>query len=807
MMSHLQEANGKYLWWFLQSLEFHLDVANGSADKTKHLNLGMNMFDKPNKEAFYIVIHFLFKKLNPTRTQEVFRNCWPILNRKQDAEFRKVAFGWLQDIANEEGSSFPKVVASHLLSPSGPRFINLMLHLAKHVMVKLMKTYTTDGTWVPEAAAVPASSQDLVTKRFQMVKRHFVRASVEQDRLIQDYQKRAKRLEKSLKDHKAEELSYFDLLKKYENKDLESELLAKIHHKVKILWTEIDKSLSSLEGERSMLDSVIQGKVDQYALDGKDICVKIPAVLLERMEKLSHQTSIGGLYEGEQPVLLRLLELLNVVLSILSEERAKVSCPRLRLSQQTLQEQALLMSRSKETMKNLRRNLAKGDIPQTKNSIKKLEVDWEKKWAECLRHTPLISFLNEDPVLDFISPMAPLSFEPATEASFKASIFSQYPAKLPESVEQTLKEKPCLKESKVSVKTEIDFSSSVPTLDKTEDLLFSSCLASPRCTSPYMSRPETPTGLVDTPAVALTPGPFQVGLKASHGKHFNSQIKTSALKPRTQIMELEYDNLASQFAEAVTMSPLDGRRSGMELEQLLNTLSDPFTTKKQLPRTPESLIMDVRASWRKAVEEGKAEKRHGKIQDSPSVLTAPNTQPAFVSGSKSVDPVPCSSPPSQQGASLHSTITWDSSELEALGQNSSNIIELSIAQETFPDMEDDGSFSCGDENLQEVESEREELVLPPVVLRSPEEAEPALQMARKRFSTLGASPFIGIGACREMESDVLPSAGRKSLGLSSCSGEEKVFSLDLEQLEGFSSPLREELTLPNLVTFSPMDEL
>lgn len=37
------------------------------------------------------------------------------------------------------------------------------------------------------------------------------------------------------------------------------------------------------------------------------------------------------------------------------------------------------------------------------------------------------------------------------------------------------------------------------------------------------------------------------------------------------------------------MSPVDGRSSSMELEQLLNTLADPFTTKKQLPRTPESL--------------------------------------------------------------------------------------------------------------------------------------------------------------------------------------------------------------------------
>lgn len=57
------------------------------------------------------------------------------------------------------------------------------------------------------------------------------------------------------------------------------------------MWAEIDESLSRLEGERSVLASVIEGKVDQYVLDGKDISVKIPAVLLERMERLSPQVS------------------------------------------------------------------------------------------------------------------------------------------------------------------------------------------------------------------------------------------------------------------------------------------------------------------------------------------------------------------------------------------------------------------------------------------------------------------------------------------------------------------------------------
>lgn len=45
-----------------------------------------------------------------------------------------------------------------------------------------------------------------------------------------------------------------------------------------------------------------------------------------------------------------------------------------------------------------RRKLTKEDIPQIKSNIKKLELDWQTKWAECLSHTPLSSFLNDDPV-------------------------------------------------------------------------------------------------------------------------------------------------------------------------------------------------------------------------------------------------------------------------------------------------------------------------------------------------------------------------------------------------------------------------
>ncbi|TSK82192.1 HAUS augmin-like complex subunit 6 [Bagarius yarrelli] len=792
-MSTGQDANGKYLWWYLQSMEFHLDAAATVKGITtiKHLNLGVNMFDKPNKEASYLVIYFLFKKLNPSRAQDVFRHCWPVLDHKTDAAFRKATFAWLQEIMNEKGSNFPKVVASHLNSSFGPRFINLMLHFAKHVMLKMMRT---DGSWVPEAAAVPASSQELEMKRFQMVKRRFQRISVEQDALIQDYQKRARLLEKSLKDYKALDVKYDDLLKKQENKtNLEKDLLEKTA-KVRSLWAEIDTVLSRLEGERSVLASVLEGKVDQYVLDGKDLSVTIPAVLLERMEKLSLQTSAGSLYEGGQPVILRLLELLNVGLRLLREERAKLPCPVSQLSHQSLRQQALLMNHSKETLKNIRRKLCKEDIPQIKSNIKKLQLDWEKKWADCLSHTPLISFLSDDPVLDFLSPMPPLSFEAASEVSFKASLFSRYPAELPEQAAQPFITEPCFNELKM--KKDHDFSSFPSVMDQTEDTFFSTC-ASPRPVSPCIVQPVTPT-CVKGPSVMPTPSPFQ----ASKKRPLLSQIKTSALKPKAHILELEYENLASQFAEAVAMSPVDGRSSSMELEQLLNTLADPFTTKKQLPRTPESLITDVRTSWRKAVEEGKAEK-HYVHENSHSLVRTPvstnkERSPShetmlFRNSIPSADPLPYSPLPSQKKPSVHSSIFWDTSQLEVLGQSSSNIPHFSIAHEIFPDAEND-SFNFSD-GSQEVE----ELLLPPVVSCSPEE-ETTCQIVCKH---LDESPFVG--KFKEPKFDFVPPAIRTTPGLGICSGE-KMFSLELEQLESFSSPPREELVLPSLITFSPMDE-
>ncbi|CAM4530267.1 unnamed protein product [Leuciscus chuanchicus] len=535
------------------------------------------------------------------------------------------------------------------------------------------------------------------------------------------------------------------------------------------------------------MESVIHGQVDQYILGGQNLSVKLPAVLRESMEQLSHQSSVGCLYEGGQPVIVPLLELLNEGLHVLSEERAKIRGPSVQLQHKDLQENALLFSRSKENLKLIRRKLIKEDATEIKVSIRRMEEDWENKWAVCLKNTPLTSFLIEDPALDFVSPMAPLSFEPASEASFEASVLSQYPYKLPELLEQPSKRKPEVTVTDVHFEPEVQLEPELKiTSMAAEDkgVRFSkktTTFDAPPCQSPLLYLVKTQTA-----------SPVQ----PSHRRSLHS-TKTSVLKNKAQILNLEYDNLASQFAEAVIMSPVNGR-SDVDLGQLLNAISDPFSARKQLCRTPESLIKDVRSSWRKAVEEGMAEKKQASWNqhDSLSWLKTPMVEVNSPGTRPSPEPsllfsttlAHCTPPPVQQGSPLHSTVSWDSSQLEAFNsQSSSDVIKFNIAQEELPNLfEDEVSFNsdCSEEIHGNKERE-EELILPPV--------EQMTQMCLE--PSLDKSPFKDS-----------PVHSRKSPGLSHWTADERLFFLDLDKLESLSprSPA-EKFTLPSLVNLT-LDE-
>lgn len=57
------------------------------------------------------------------------------------------------------------------------------------------------------------------------------------------------------------------------------------------MWTTIMEVLTSLEKEKEVVDSVLQGSVGLYVLDGTNVTFSVPQLLVHRVENDVHQVS------------------------------------------------------------------------------------------------------------------------------------------------------------------------------------------------------------------------------------------------------------------------------------------------------------------------------------------------------------------------------------------------------------------------------------------------------------------------------------------------------------------------------------
>ncbi|XP_034020736.1 HAUS augmin-like complex subunit 6 isoform X2 [Thalassophryne amazonica] len=794
----LQKKNGKYLWFTLLGLGFQPD------NVAIKINLGPTMFDKPNKDAFYVVTHFLLKKLNPTRFHEAYRYCWPVLNPKADAEFRKVTCAWLREIMDETANAGSRVVASLFLSPGGPKFVSLILHLASHVMLHEMKTFITDDSWVPEVAAAPVSSLDMAQKRLRLIKARFLKAAVEQDQLLQEYQRRAQHIMKCMRDVRAEGTKYDGLLKGY-NRDAAQEGMSQAVQiqKVRCLWSAIDGMLSSTKEEQQVVESVLKGDMKQCVLDGTDRVLKVPPSLQKRIEQLPHQLSGGHVYEADQLNLLCVLELANHSFHLLREEHRRVSQnSSLHLSSEQLQDKCQQVARVLQDLRCLRQKIAKGDIPEVRSVIRDLEVEWDKRWMDAIKDTPLMSCLNEDHALDLLSPMAPLSFEPSPETLHKSDVFSLFPARLGE-------------ETPAKMTTQEE---------EPKSNLESSCFEmaeSPAAPTEATARPNTsldwlfdslPSRCVMTPLPLPSPQ-AATAVHASVRKTSRAHLKTAPTKCKTQIFELECDNLANQFAEAVMTSPVDSTVKDLGLEDLLCTLRrDPFSAKKQLARTPESL--NVKSSWRKAVEENEAEK--AKQSDIVKQLT-PLDEPQQVQQNPGVAPQQgCSSdtpnmacrrspPICQQGVLLSCAPLWDISMAESpLSLSDTGIsseVQFSLNHETLPEILSSDSLLSIDNEAADLMTDEDELLTPPVCSPKTQQLPLTTRQCDNVFAGTGEQVLSPRSEVPELDTDWLtkPETSAEAVG--------KVFTLDLDTLESPSSREKQKYSFPRLLRISLIEDM
>ncbi|XP_006741914.1 HAUS augmin-like complex subunit 6 [Leptonychotes weddellii] len=530
----------EHLWMYLQALGFEPGPATTACGKiVSHTHLGVNMFDKLNRDAFQIVSYFLFQTLDQSLTKEIFKLCWPPFDQKSDSEFRKHCYEWLKKISVECGSSFPQVVGSLFLSPGGPKFIHLMYHFARFVAIKYIKTHSKNSC-IRSTETFNVKPQDMhkCIARCHVARNRFLHVLQREDCVTRKYQENAQLSVKQVRNLRSECMEQQNQIKKMEPYDDQSNIQEKIQ-KVRSLWASVNETLMYLEKEREVVNAVLN-LVNQHTLDGTNVAINIPRLLLDKIEKQMCQCYI-------------------------------IHCK------------------------------IKEDLTSMKHSVVEKQGEWHKKWKEFLGLSPFNLIKGWTPAVDLLPPMSPLSFDPASEEVYARSILLQYPASLPDTPKQQNQENDCRRASDISgavydlgnrpasfLSQPVSSSdrNSVRLLEK--DMKIRTPREGNETPSKKTSKFETKDCLSSDTA------------RSTENTAFTGSLPAKNRDP----LQKEQDHLVEEVARAVLSdSPQPSKGKEVKLEELFDSLvSNPFLTRNQIPRTPENLISEIRSSWRKAVE-------------------------------------------------------------------------------------------------------------------------------------------------------------------------------------------------------------
>ncbi|XP_068090489.1 HAUS augmin-like complex subunit 6 isoform X2 [Hyperolius riggenbachi] len=558
------------------------------------------MFDKPNKDAFYVVFHFLFSKLNSVQCKEVFRHCWPPLDKKKDAEFRKAACEWLRKISEDAGSGLPQVVASIFLSPGGPKFVQLSYHFARYVMLQHIKR-DVDGTnaYIPDSLQCRIQDPQKALARNKVSRHRYLQTLQRENFAIGEYQKKAQSLAKQIRDLRSE-CSVLQNQFRTQNEITVNKEVNGIDE-VRRLWEDLMHKLKAVEQEVEVVDSVVGGDVDQYCLDGSDISLTIPNALVTRIESEMHRLQMENVYEAGKVNLITIIQLLNEALKVIKSELCCSGGQELQVDLQYLAAKVKFETEVLSRLKHTRHKIKREDLVSVNKSIAKKEKDWEKKWNRILGKSPFSLFKGLNPVLELLPPLDAFSFDPAAEEALRSSVFSQYPASLPDvtSKDYNIPDK--------------DYNDSFASfMDATlftprgrNSLSFHNKMTPHRRMSLNEKDFRTPASTIKDRYFQRTPNSLQKRMSDVSWKQTpKSALPHTPTPCKQDIASAARLQLAQQVADfIVNESPRSLSGRPMELDDLIGMLSsDPFLSQKEIPRTPENLISDIRTSWRRAIQ-------------------------------------------------------------------------------------------------------------------------------------------------------------------------------------------------------------
>ncbi|XP_016160879.1 PREDICTED: HAUS augmin-like complex subunit 6 isoform X2 [Ficedula albicollis] len=575
-----------HFWLCLLALGFNPKCHEG-------VRLGRDMFAKPNGRGFAVVVRFLFTKLDKHRARQVFEQSgW---RKLPSPRFRKHCWMWLREIAQKEiDLDLPRITPSALICPGGAKFVHMIYCLARYVVIEEMKKLSV-GTGIPFAEAIVRRPKDLymAKARHRVAYNKLLQTLQQKDFVLQEYRRRAGILKREIQQTKAEcEAAQEQLARMNQNGQNKNDTAEKIQ-KVRSMWALIVEALTSLRREKEVVDSVLADCANPRVLDGTDVVLSVPALLTHTVESNKYGFCTGNLYEGGKLNFLTVIQLLNEALMTLRDEH----CP---CELKTLHRIEDLVTSYKNVLHSCK-SLCRTQQHCEPNvqSVSREQETWESKWKTVLGQCPSNLIFQ-----DGLQPLEASSLQ-----SFSSSDEDEHPVFC-----QSFSDNDDSCHEECHGKND----GALEAMKDTGLIPSKSCFLSPslRCSS-VESSSEAP-GNGDSLIVnnlhtcvgnkkAVPPKILRNGKEEFPTSEMENAgenvLQPESTMQKDDLLEKARDELVEEIARSVCESSDSGEEKGMALEDLVSSLRfNPFVTRKQIPRTPENLLTEIRSSWRKALQ-------------------------------------------------------------------------------------------------------------------------------------------------------------------------------------------------------------
>ena len=128
--------------WFIMMRQLGFDPVKIGA--TYKLKVSEDMFRIANPRGLEVVLYFLLTKFDPIKSREKFKPCWPIQDKNEERQFRKLCIDWL----NELGAMWPSLGFNTtrkpsviLLNPIGDKVYRFLFSCTHCVLMAQLHTF------------------------------------------------------------------------------------------------------------------------------------------------------------------------------------------------------------------------------------------------------------------------------------------------------------------------------------------------------------------------------------------------------------------------------------------------------------------------------------------------------------------------------------------------------------------------------------------------------------------------------------------------------------------------------------------